>query len=85
MQLSVIGGTLNASLDEEILNEGPSQLTVIALTDSGELLIWQESDPHLCRCIFYRSILVREVCINTSGIYFVTNDGGAFKGKICLQ
>ncbi|XP_049821189.1 inhibitor of Bruton tyrosine kinase isoform X2 [Aethina tumida] len=82
VQLSVIGGTLNASLDEEILNEGPSQLTVVALTDSGELLIWQESDPHLCRCIFYRSILVREVCINTNGIYFVTNDGGAFKGTV---
>lgn len=48
-------------------------------------MLWRESDPQLCRCVFTttnRAILVKQVTINANGLLFVTQDGEAFQSSI---
>lgn len=69
-----------ADVDKNINRE----LKVVILTSTGNLLLWQETDPQLCRCIYSknRPIVVQQVAINSNEVIFVTNDGEAFQGVI---
>lgn len=83
IQLSVIGGKLNYTLDPDLSNKNRT-LIVAALTNTGNIMVWQETDPILRRCIFSinRALNIKQISINISHILFVTNDGEAFKGEI---
>ena len=83
VELSVIGGKLNHNVDSELSNKN-RDLIIVALTNNGNILVWQETDPVLRRCVFSinRALNVEQMTINTSHIVFVTNDGEAFKGEI---
>ncbi|XP_063932773.1 inhibitor of Bruton tyrosine kinase [Zophobas morio] len=84
IQVSIFGGKLNTSLSKELSAELNRELKVVALTNTGNLLLWQESDSQLCRCIYSlnRPVIVNQVRINNSGLLFVTRDGEAFQGFI---
>lgn len=80
IQVSIFGGNLNTNLS----GEPNKELKVIALTNTGNLLIWQESIPQLSRCIFTlnRPIIIKQVSINNNGLLFVTKHGEAFQAVI---
>ncbi|CAH0551472.1 unnamed protein product [Brassicogethes aeneus] len=84
IQVSIVGGKLDSSLDKDLKTNVKSELKVLALTNTGNLLLWQESDPYLCRCIFTsnRAIIIRQMSINTNGVLLVTFDGEGFQGII---
>ncbi|KAJ8928173.1 hypothetical protein NQ314_019235 [Rhamnusium bicolor] len=85
---SIIGGKLDApSLNRQVADKLIWELKVAVLTNTGNLLLWQESDPQLCRCIFSinRAIVIKQVAINSNEILLVTNYGEAFKGYICQR
>jgi alpha-tubulin suppressor-like RCC1 family protein len=84
IQVSIFGGKLNTSLGKDLTGEPNRELKVVALTNTGNLLLWQESDSQLCRCIYplSRPIIVRQLSINNNGLLFVTKDGEAFQGFI---
>lgn len=81
--MAVIGGNLNHSLDPELSHKN-RELKVAALTNTGNLFLWQESDPVLRRCVFSlnRSLIVKQVTLNINNILMVTNDGEAFSGQV---
>ncbi|KAL1502111.1 hypothetical protein ABEB36_007304 [Hypothenemus hampei] len=82
VQISVFGGNLNHSIDSE-LAKNSFKLKVAALTSTGNLLLWQESDPMLRRCVFgSRCLNIKQFALNINEILFVTKDGEAFKGEI---
>ncbi|XP_045476233.1 inhibitor of Bruton tyrosine kinase [Harmonia axyridis] len=82
--LDIIGGKLSTYSHESLKNESFKELKVVILTKTGHLLLWQESDPHLCKCIFSipRVLYVTHVSINYNGILFVNNFGESFTGVI---
>ncbi|EFA06701.1 inhibitor of Bruton tyrosine kinase [Tribolium castaneum] len=84
VQVCIFGGKLNTNLSKELSGEPNRELKVAALTNTGNLLIWQESVPQLSRCIYSlnRPIVVRQMTINNNGLLFVTKDGEAFQGTI---
>lgn len=87
VQIDITGGKIDApSLNQES-KKSHWELKVIALTNTGNLLLWQQSDPQLCRCIFSinRAIIARHVTINLNEILLVTDCGEAFKGYICQR
>jgi len=81
--MAVIGGNLNHSLDPELSHKN-RELKVAALTNTGNLFLWQESDPVLRRCVFSlnRCLVVKQVTLNINNILMVTNDGEAFSGQV---
>ncbi|KAJ3638755.1 hypothetical protein MTP99_002089 [Tenebrio molitor] len=83
IQVSIFGGKLNTSLGKDLTGEPNRELKVVALTNTGNLLLWQESDSQLCRCIYplSRPIIVRQLSINNNGLLFVTKDGEAFQRR----
>ncbi|XP_066249133.1 inhibitor of Bruton tyrosine kinase [Euwallacea similis] len=82
VEIAVIGGNLNHSLDPELSNKN-RELKVAALTNTGSLFLWQESDAILRRCIFSinRSLNIIQVGLNINNVLFVTKDGEAYKGE----
>ncbi|CAG9766352.1 unnamed protein product [Ceutorhynchus assimilis] len=82
VQITVIGGKLNHKLDEE-LSDKTRELKVAALTNTGNVCLWQENDPVLRRCIFSinRALNIKQMSFNINNLLFVTNDGEAFKGE----
>ncbi|XP_050296908.1 inhibitor of Bruton tyrosine kinase [Anthonomus grandis grandis] len=82
VQLAVIGGKLNHTLDSELSSKN-RELKVVALTNTGNVLLWQESDPVLRRCVFSinRSLNIKQVTLNINHLMFVTLDGEAFRGE----
>lgn len=81
--LNCFGGKLYAGSNKD-LKDPPRELKVIALTSRGNLLLWQETDAQLCRCIFSlnRPLIVKQMKLNWNGVIFVTRDGEAFQGTI---
>lgn len=59
-------------------------LKVCILTGEGRVLMWQENDQQLLRCIFSvsRLIIVKQISLNTHNLLFVTKDGEAFEGAV---
>ncbi|XP_044265697.1 inhibitor of Bruton tyrosine kinase isoform X2 [Tribolium madens] len=84
IQVSIFGGKLNTNLSKELSTEPNRELKVAALTNTGNVLVWQESVPQLNRCIYSlnRPIVVKQMTINNNGLLFVTKDGEAFQGTI---
>lgn len=85
MQISIIGGKLEpALLNQEISKEFNRELKVALLTSNGNVYLWQESDPQLCRCIYSinRAVVARQIVLNTNELLLVTDYGEAFKGVI---
>lgn len=84
--LSIVGGTLDTTKDNALSSDN-YPLRVLALTDNGNLLLWEESNPQLSRCIFSlnRLIVVRQAMLNSKHILFVTVEGEAFRGEIKEQ
>ncbi|KAL3285870.1 hypothetical protein HHI36_000390 [Cryptolaemus montrouzieri] len=84
VDIAVIGGNLNTSSDKDLKNELAKELKVLVRTNVGNLLLWQESDQQLCRCIFSipRTIVVHQMTININEVLFVTDFGEAFRGVI---
>ncbi|XP_019772045.2 inhibitor of Bruton tyrosine kinase isoform X1 [Dendroctonus ponderosae] len=82
VEIAVVGGNLNHSLDPELSNKN-RELRVAALTSTGNLLLWQESDAALRKCIFSigRKLTITQVVLNMSKVLFVTRDGEAFQGE----
>lgn len=83
MNLDIIGGNLEASIDG-ISASDHHILEVVALTDTGNILLWQENDPHLLRCIFSvnKLLKVKQVTLNTTQILFITTEGEAYEGQV---
>lgn len=83
VELNCFGGKLYAGSNKD-LKEPPRELKVIALTSTGNLLLWQEADAQLCRCIFTlnRPVIVKQMKLTSNGVIFVTRDGEAFQGTI---
>ncbi|KAI4468430.1 btk-binding protein-related [Holotrichia oblita] len=82
--VAVVGGRLNTSLDTSLLVEKNSELKILALTQHGKILLWQESDPHLVRCVLSlnREISVTQIYLNMCEILFVDNEGEAYQGTL---
>ncbi|KAK9875280.1 hypothetical protein WA026_007670 [Henosepilachna vigintioctopunctata] len=82
--LAIIGGKLNTALDKDLKLEPTRELKVLVRTTVGNLLIWQESDPQLCRCIFSipRTFNIKQAMININEILFVTDFGEAYRAVI---
>ncbi|KAJ8976544.1 hypothetical protein NQ317_017952 [Molorchus minor] len=88
VEISIVGGKLDSPcLNREVSKKFNWELKVVALTNNGNLLLWQESDPQPCRCIFSlnRPIFVKQVTININEILLVDDYGEAFKGYICQR
>ncbi|XP_065167013.1 inhibitor of Bruton tyrosine kinase [Atheta coriaria] len=77
ISVSIYGGKI-AGLEEK-----REDLRVLALTKTGNILVWQETDPQLCRCTFSlnRLLKVRQVCLNAYGLVFITDEREVFNGK----
>ncbi|KAK4884719.1 hypothetical protein RN001_000990 [Aquatica leii] len=84
VSVSVVGGKLNEKLDNSLSSEINHELKVIALSNVGNLYLWQSSSPQFARCIFSinHSLCIRQVAFNLNEILFVTNEGEAFRGVI---
>lgn len=80
--ICIIGGTLNKTFD--IDRDINRELKVLILLNTGNLAIWQETDPQLCRCFYSknRPIVVKQIFLNYQNVLFVTKDGEAFQGSI---
>ncbi|XP_068620269.1 inhibitor of Bruton tyrosine kinase [Battus philenor] len=61
-----------------------SRVTVLLLTNVGQLHIWQDSANRLTRCVFGLShqILISHVALTHDTMYFITKYGEAFVGSI---
>lgn len=83
MQLSVIGGKLDAAVESGVSSDYHT-LKICVLTSAGTVLMWQENDQHLLRCIFSvnRLIIVRQLHLNINHLLIVTKDGEAFEGIV---
>ncbi|KAG5881388.1 hypothetical protein JTB14_012005 [Gonioctena quinquepunctata] len=85
VQISIVGGKLTSSLlERELSKEHNKELRVCLLTNTGNILLWQESDQQLCRCIYNikRAIVVTQISMNLNELLFVSDYGEAFKGTI---
>lgn len=81
LQVSVIGGTLDAKLLE---SEKHKEVKIAILLHSGNVLLWQESDQQLCRCIYSvnRLVIVKQICLNKNELLLVSEYGEGFKGVV---
>lgn len=80
----MVGGQLNAKMSSDILVEkGGNELKVLVLQSAGNICIWQETYPQVTRCIFNlnRSLFLKDVELSPTQIFFVTDDGEAFRGE----
>lgn len=79
-QIATAGGVLQT----KIVNENNGVLKVVLLSTGGTIQIWQESVPHLIRCMFglSRLISVSYIFLNERHVLFTTKDGEAFRGTI---
>nr|CAI5845111.1 unnamed protein product [Callosobruchus analis] len=85
VQMTIVGGKLdNNLLNHEVSKEYSKELKVAMLTSTGNILLWQESDPQLCRCIYSinRAVIARQIHLNLNELLLVTDYGEAFKGTI---
>ncbi|XP_074037168.1 inhibitor of Bruton tyrosine kinase isoform X2 [Leptinotarsa decemlineata] len=85
VQISIVGGKLDSTqLDSELSKEHSKELKVGVLTNTGNILLWQESDQQLCRCIYNinRAIVVKQISLNLNELLFVSDFGEAFKGIV---
>ncbi|XP_018574334.1 inhibitor of Bruton tyrosine kinase [Anoplophora glabripennis] len=87
VQIDITGGKVDATSLNQESKKSQWELKVVALTNTGNLLLWQQSDPQLCRCIFSinRAIIAKHVAININEVLLVTDYGEAFKGNICQR
>ncbi|XP_060529154.1 inhibitor of Bruton tyrosine kinase isoform X4 [Cylas formicarius] len=82
VQISSVGGKLNCTLDSTLSSKENRGLKVAALTNAGNLLIWQESDQTLLRCVFSvnRALVLKQFILNLNEVLFITNNGEGFRG-----
>lgn len=82
-QLSIIGGKLDTTI-ENCVSSDNHFLKICILTKSGRVLMWQENDQQLLRCIFSvsRLIMVKQISLNINHLLIVTKDGEAFEGVV---
>ncbi|XP_044744642.1 inhibitor of Bruton tyrosine kinase isoform X2 [Coccinella septempunctata] len=82
--LAIIGGKLRTDTDVDLKGESLKELKVVILTNNGQMFIWRESDPQLCRLTFSvpRVFSVINVSLNFNNILFVTNYGECYTGII---
>lgn len=61
-----------------------SRVTVLLLTSVGQLLLWQDTNNKLTRCVFgfQHQIMVKHVSLTHDALYFTTKYGEAFIGSI---
>ncbi|KAL0820240.1 hypothetical protein ABMA28_006160 [Loxostege sticticalis] len=61
-----------------------SRVTVLLLTNVGQLLIWQDTTNKLTRCVFGLShqTVITQVTLTHDAVYFTTKYGEAFIGSI---
>ncbi|KAJ0174013.1 hypothetical protein K1T71_010159 [Dendrolimus kikuchii] len=61
-----------------------SRVTVLLLTNVGQLLIWQDATNKLTRCVFglQHQAIIKHVCLTHDAIYFTTKYGEAFIGHV---
>lgn len=59
-------------------------LKVVILLNSGDVVLWQESDQQLCRCVYSmnRTVLVKHIFLNRNELLLVSEYGEGFKGVI---
>lgn len=83
VQLSIIGGKLNVIVDNCVASDC-HPLKICVLTGIGNVLMWQENDQQLLRCIFSinRSINVKQISLNINHLLIVTKNGEAFQGLV---
>lgn len=82
-QLSIIGGRLDTTKESSVSSDY-HPLKVCVLTSVGKVLMWQENDQHLLRCIFSinRLIIVKQISLNINHVLIVTKHGEAFEGIV---
>ncbi|CAH1965417.1 unnamed protein product [Acanthoscelides obtectus] len=83
VQITIVGGKLDFNLlSHEISKEYSKELKVAILISTGNVLLWQESDPQLCRCMYSinRAVIARQIHLNLNELLLVTDYGEAFKG-----
>lgn len=61
-----------------------SRVTVLLLTNVGQLLIWQDTTNKLTRCVFglQHQTIITHVALTHDAIYFTTKYGEAFIGTV---
>ncbi|XP_013137356.1 PREDICTED: inhibitor of Bruton tyrosine kinase [Papilio polytes] len=61
-----------------------SRVTVLLLTNVGQLHIWQDTNNRLTRCVFglNHQILISHVALTHDALYFITKYGEAYIGNI---
>lgn len=83
IQLSIIGGKIDTTIENSVSSDY-HPLKICILTSGGKVLMWQENDQQLLRCIFSvnRLIFVKQVLLNINQLLIVTKDGEAFEGVV---
>lgn len=61
-----------------------SRVTVLLLTNVGQLMLWQDTTNKLTRCVFglNHQIIITQVTLTHDALYFTTKHGDAFIGCI---
>lgn len=82
-QLCIVGGKLDTTVESSVSSDN-HLLKICILTDSGRILMWQENDQQLLRCIFTvsRIIMVKQISLNLNHLLVVTQSGEAFEGVV---
>lgn len=81
--LSIFGGTLNAEVHEDIKVEKNCDLRVAALTSTGDLYLWHQSDPTLRQCLLSADrTVINHVHLNSAEMLLTTSTGKAFTGVL---
>lgn len=68
-------------LESDKLKE-KKELKVAVLIQTGNVLVWQESDQQMCRCVYAlnRAVIVKHIFLNRNEILLVSEYGEGFKG-----
>ncbi|CAH2234229.1 jg16678 [Pararge aegeria aegeria] len=73
------------SVEAKVSEQGAySRVTVLLLTNVGQLMLWQDTTNKLTRCVFGLShqTIIKHVVLTHDALYFTTKYGEAFIGNI---
>lgn len=86
VKINVSGGNLDHNTDLEILREkGGSELTILLQHGlPGKVFVWRASSPIIkrCRWAIRRQLLVQDMCLSSTSMTIVTDQGEAFIGTL---
>lgn len=84
VKINVSGGNLDHNTDLDVLREkGGTELNIMLQHSlAGKVFVWRASSPVLkrCRWAIRRQILVQDVCLSSTSVTIVTDNGEAFIG-----